>query len=349
MVYANHIYANVTASDDSQANVYAVVLSNVHANTYSDAEIIDYITSRFGTIDPNANGVYRLTQDGAADGAGIPPGKDLRTDVEMNLFTRSSNLATGSAALLDIATDYNVCLLAIDEFNNRSGLERSVTGNIVERYAPTQDSFSNLVNVHPTIGGDLSNVAVDLTMSSDVYFEYYAALFQTEPTPTDIENFLSTHPSDAHVVYGNVITGFDELLSPASLTDTPVFTRAYQSTASITDYDFAADTTRTRYVGVFMKNTDSRGQHVATRVVVNSIPATVTPLNYTLSLVTTDVFDRSANVSFNMTNIENTVIYYKTFNAPQTDVDTTGAFKDDLFLTGTTFSPVTTSDVLRVS
>ena len=351
MVYTNHIYANVTASDDSLANVYAVVLSNVDAITYSDASIIDYITSRIDAIDPNSNGVYRLTQDGMADGAGIPPGTELRTDVEMNLFTLSSDLATGSAALLDIETDYNVCIVAIDEHNNLSGLERSVTGNIVERAAPVQTAVSSVVNVHQV--DDTSNVTVNLTMSSDVYFEYYAALFQSLPTPNNVETFLSNHPSDAHVVYGNVTTGFDSLLqTPATLTETPeVFTRAYQSTGSNINYDFAADTTSARYVGVFMKNTDPRTQHIATSVVVNTISATNTPpVNYTLNLTTADVFDRSANVAFNLTGpTSNTVIYYKTFDTAQSEFNT-GAFKDDLFLNPQgTFSPVTANDVVRVS
>jgi hypothetical protein len=353
MVYTNHIYANVTASDDSRANVYAVVLSNVDANTHSDANIIEYITSRIDTNAPNANGVYRLTQDGMADGAGIPPGTGLHTDVEMNLFTLSSNLATGSAALLDIATDYNVCIVAIDEHNNMSGLERSVTGNIVERAAPVQTAVSSVVNVHQV--DDTSNVTVNLTMSSDVYFEYYAALFQSLPTPTNVETFLSNHPSDAHVVYGNVTTGFDSLLqTPATLTETPeVFTRAYQSTGSNINYDFAADTTRARYVGVFMKNTDPRTQHIAKSVVVNTISAKADtpPVNYTLNLTTADVFDRSANVAFNLTGgpTSNTVIYYKTFDTAQSEFNT-GAFKDDLFLNPQgTFSPVTANDVVRVS
>lgn len=350
MVYTNHIYANVTASDDSQANVYAVVLSNVDAITYSDASIIDYITSRIDTNDPNANGVYRLTQDGMADGAGIPPGTELRTDVEMNLFTLSSNLATGSAALLDITTDYNVCIVAIDEHNNLSGLERSVTGNIVERAAPVQTAVSSVVNVHQV--DDTSNVTVNLTMSSDVYFEYYAALFQTEPTPINVETFLSNHPSDAHVVYGNVTTGFDSLLqTPATLTDTPeVFTRAYQSTGSNINYDFAADTTRAQYVGVFMKNTDPRTQHIATSVVINTISATNTPpVNYTLNLTTDDVFDRSANVLFTLStgDLPDTVVYYKTFDAEQSSVVDTGAFKDDLFLNPQ--DTVTADNVVRVS
>lgn len=350
MVYINHIYANVTASDDSQANVYAVVLSNVDANTHNDANIIGYITSRIDTIDPDNNGVYRLTQNGLADGEGIPPGNQLRTDVEMNLFTRSSDLATGTAEPLNIDTNYNVCLLAIDEFNNVSGLERSVTGNIVERDAPVQVSFSNVVNVLQV--DDTSNVTVDLTMSSAVYFEYYAALFQTEPTTdTELENFFSNHASDAHVVYGNVTTGFDTLLqTPASLTDTSVFTRAYNTTGSNIDYDFAADTTSARYVGVFMQNKDPRGEHMATRVVVNNIPATVTtpPVNYTLNLATTEVFDRSANVAFNLNDYTNTVIYYKTFDTARSDVDT-GAFKDDLFLNPQgIISPVTASNVVRV-
>lgn len=350
MVYTNHIYANVTASDDSQANVYAVVLSNVDAITYSDASIIEYITSRIDTNDPNANGVYRLTQDGMADGAGIPPGTELRTDVEMNLFTLSSDLATGSAALLDIATDYNVCIVAIDEHNNLSGLERSVTGNIVERAAPVQTAVSSVVNVHQV--DDTSNVTVNLTMSSDVYFEYYAALFQTEPTPINVETFLSNHPSDAHVVYGNVTTGFDSLLqTPATLTDTPeVFTRAYQSTGSNINYDFAADTTRAQYVGVFMKNTDPRTQHIATSVVINTISATNTPpVNYTLNLTTDDVFDRSANVLFTLStgDLPDTVVYYKTFDAEQSSVVDTGAFKDDLFLNPQ--DTVTADNVVRVS
>lgn len=350
MVYTNHIYANVTASDDSQANVYAVVLSNVDAITYSDASIIEYITSRIDTNDPNANGVYRLTQDGMADGAGIPPGTELRTDVEMNLFTLSSNLATGSAALLDITTDYNVCIVAIDEHNNLSGLERSVTGNIVERAAPVQTAVSSVVNVHQV--DDTSNVTVNLTMSSDVYFEYYAALFQTEPTPINVETFLSNHPSDAHVVYGNVTTGFDSLLqTPATLTDTPeVFTRAYQSTGSNINYDFAADTTRAQYVGVFMKNTDPRTQHIATSVVINTISATNTPpVNYTLNLTTDDVFDRSANVLFTLStgDLPDTVVYYKTFDAEQSSVVDTGAFKDDLFLNPQ--DTVTADNVVRVS
>ena len=347
MVYTNHIYANVTASDDSQANVYAVVLSNVDANTQSDANIIGYITSRIDTIDPYQNGVYRLTRNGLADGDGIPPGNQ-RTDVEMNLFTRSSDMATGTAANLNINNDYNVCVLAIDEFNNVSGLERSVTGNIVERAAPVQVSFSNVVSVLQV--DDTSNVTVDLNMSSAVYFEYYAALFQTAPTQSDVEFFLSNHASDAHVVYGNVTTGFDTLLQNPNLTDTSVFTRAYNTTGSNIDYDFAADTTSERYVGVFMRNTDPRGEHIATRVVVNNIPAVALPVNYTLNMVTTDVFDRSANVAFNLTgSTSNTVIYYKTFDTARTDTQT-GAFKDDLFFNPQgIISPVTASNVVLVN
>ena len=82
MVYINHIYANVTASDDSQANVYAMVVPS-DTNT-DDVSIINYIVANVAT-NAESSGVYRLTQDGFDGGMGIPFGQ-LDTVVQKNLF-----------------------------------------------------------------------------------------------------------------------------------------------------------------------------------------------------------------------------------------------------------------------
>ena len=345
MVYINHIYANVTASDDSQANVYAMVVPS-DTNT-ADVSIINYIVANVAT-NAESSGVYRLTQDGLDGGMGIPFGQ-LDTVVQKNLFKQYVSPDGVSRILKGI--DYKVCFLAIDEYANRSDLEVSVSGNIVDRPAPVHTAApSSNVNVLTNTG--LSNITTSLNMSSDMYFEYYAAMFGSLPSDAEFTSFITNNSSNPHVAYGNVTSAnsaplYDALLVKPLLNASTVFTRAFTNIMDATLYELAADKSSDRYLGVFMRNMDPYGEHVATRVEFTHIPTSVTS-TFTLTLVTTTVFDRSANVAFNLNTppSENETIYYKTFNSVQT---VNGTFIDDLFANPQdSFSPQTGTDVKRI-
>ena len=326
MVYINHIYANVTASDDSQANVYAVVL---RANDIIiDPELIQYIVENTSNIGDNT-GVYRLTDNGDENGNGIPFGQ-VPTVVERNLFKRYYHLGNSSVDRLKKGEDYSVRLLAIDEYGNQSVLSDAVTGNIVDRPAPVhKDLVDGNVTVNVDRDTSLSNITTSLEMSGDMYFEYYAAMFsKNKPTSSNVVSFFDTNPTDAHVVYGNVTSGYETLLLRTQLNETPVFNRVYSNIANPKEYDLAADQTSDRYLCVYMKNTDPYDEHILANVQITTIEKSVQPLNYSLDLTASTVFDRSANVAFTLTNIDNTTVYYKTFDTEQT---VNGEFIDDLF------------------
>lgn len=347
MVYINHIYANVTASDDSQANVYAMVVPS--ATNTANGSIINYIVTNVAT-NAESSGVYRLTQDGLDGGMGIPFGQ-LDTVVQKNLFKQYVS-PEGVVSRILKGIDYKVCFLAIDEYANRSGLEVSVSGNIVDRPAPVHTTGPSY-NVNVLTNTGLSNITTSLYMSSDMYFEYYAAMFAVGAVPSanDFISFITSNSSNPHVAYGNVTSAnsaqlYDALLVKPLLNSSTVFTRAFTNISDATLYELAADKTSDRYLGVFMRNMDPYGEHVATRVVFTYIPKTVTS-TYTLTLVTTTVFDRSANVAFNLNTWSgNETIYYKTFNNVQT---VNGTFIDDLFANPQdSFSPQTVTDVKRI-
>lgn len=351
MVYTNHIYANVTASDDSQANVYAVVLST--ANFMDDEPLINYIETSVSSSPGNHEttaGVYRLTQNGQNEGAGIPPGL-VSTQVHKNLFTHFIS-GTGVSPLV-YQTDYKVAFVAIDEYNNKSNVHYSETGNIAERAAPVQDPPTTTVNVNTDFA--LSNIETDFSMSSDLYFEYHAAVFDNQPVDdATIRNFLRDNAAtNVNVVYGNVTTGFDGLLVQAVMTGDHVFTRAFSDPTDATRYDFVADKTSARYLCVLMKNLDPNGEHTSERFVVSTIAPTVTPEIYTLSLPITEIFDRSANITFSFgpgNSTANTTVFYKAFaNVENVDM-TSGAFKDDLFNVPPeySFNPTISSTTVRI-
>lgn len=352
MVYINHIYANVTASDDSQANVYAVVLPT--DITMDNSILTNYIANNVNSS-PEQKGVYRLTQNGQHEGAGIPPGL-VSTQVHRNLFKYYINIAEGSAERLTYLTDYKVAFVAIDEYNNKSAIEYSETGNIAERAAPVQGTPNTTVNVNTDVA--LSNIQTDFSMSSDLYFEYHAAIFYGAQPPADnaaIRTFLRSNAgTNDNVVYGNVTTGFDELLVPANKTGNHVFARAFSDPTDATRYDFVADKTSVRYLCVLMKNLDPNAEHVSERFVVSTIdPELIAERqNYTLNLPITEVFDRSANITFSFASgsIANTTVFYKAFaNVENVDM-TSGAFKDDLFNVPPeySFAPTTSSDTVRI-
>lgn len=352
MVYINHIYANVTASDDSQANVYAVVLPT--DITMDNSILTNYIANNVNSS-PEQKGVYRLTQNGQHEGAGIPPGL-VSTQVHRNLFKYYINIAEGSAERLAYQTDYNVAFVAIDEYNNKSSIQYSETGNIVERAAPEQGSPNTMVNVSTDFA--LSNIETDFSMSSDLYFEYHAAVFDNQPVDdATIRNFLRDNAAtNVNVVYGNVTTGFDGLLVQAVMTGDHVFTRAFSDPTDATRYDFVADKTSNRYLCVLMKNLDPNNEHTSERFVVSTIaPELIAERqNYTLSLPITEVFNRSANITFSFgpgNSLANTTVFYKAFVNVDVQDMTSGAFKDDLFNVPPeySFNPTISSDtILRI-
>jgi hypothetical protein len=143
-----------------------------------------------------------------------------------------------------------------------------------------------------------------------------------------VVSFFDTNPTDAHVVYGNVTSGYETLLLRTQLNETPVFNRVYSNIANPKEYDLAADQTSDRYLCVYMKNTDPYDEHILANVQITTIQKSVQPLNYSLDLIASTVFDRSANVTFTLSNIDNTTVYYKTFDTEQT---VNGEFIDDLF------------------
>lgn len=350
MVYTNHIYANVTASDDSQANVYAVVLSTT--NPMDNAPLINYIETNANSTENT--GVYRLTQNGQDEGAGIPPGL-VSTQVHKNLFTHYID-TNGSVERLTYLTDYKVAFVAIDEYNNKSNVHYSETGNIAERAAPAQGTLNTTVNVSTDFA--LSNIETDFFMSSDMYFEYHAAVFYgTQPSVDDAVTFLRDNAAtNVNVVYGNVTTGFDELLVQANMTGNHVFTRAFSDPTDATRYDFVADKTSARYLCVLMKNLDPNNEHTSERFVVSTIdPELIAERqDYTLSLPITEIFDRSANITFRFVSgsTANTTVFYKAFaNVENVDM-TSGAFKDELFNVPPeySFNPTISSDTtVRIS
>ena len=330
MVYINHIYANVEAIDDSGANVYAVVIEKPDQGSSTDWILTDQSlrenVKNFILANKHADYVYRLTQDGTDGGDAIPGDLSRSTFVFRNMTRYISNTDSNHIVdNLDVSRYYGVYMVAEDSYNHSTELTGGNVDTINKRPPPIIQDYSASIN---------DNLEIELyaNISSDVYFEYSFAVFNTLLLDDQKSSLISFFNQNAYVHSSNVTTGFDEFgtLVKSQIQNT-VFPFAYANIEDPNDYDAISKTTK-YYIYYHLKNTDDKhDRDIMGNVETNVISSSV----LTLSSLIVETYDNAANISFHVNQTSNIQFYVDVFSRQYTDYQTNGPLKSRLLYSST--------------
>lgn len=315
-MYTIHARCALNVSDDSGGNVYICAFDSDKPHI----DVKNYIRSNHLTNPA----ILRLPF-----GGGQPV--NLSANIE-RIIADIEDPNSNVAATVD--QPYYMYALAIDNYYNVSELKAgSSNGNVIQQQAApntrgdldalmtTEDSISLSGNIYTTVPYDYQTVS----------FTY------RESNVANIQGFFDNFVDNPVIVT-------DETVHALNRDITDVF---YNVTESNTDFDPFLDTTRDHYAYLYMRNAPPHDS--GSNIEEHLVPRTNEPRgDITLSNpVHARIRDVTANVSFDVGNVENTEYFVTVYNNPIVSPATNGPFKRHIVTHGLHGTPSeTTVDVV---
>ena len=317
-MYTIHARCSLNVSDDSGGNVYVCAFDS--DETHNDVK--DYIRSNHVTNPA----ILRLPF-----GGGSPV--DLSANIE-RIITDIRDPNSNVAATVD--QPYYMYALAIDNYYNVSDLKAgSSNGNVIQQQAApnTRGDLDALMTVE-------GNIAFSGNIYTTVPYDYQTVSFTyREPNVANIQGFFDNFVDNPVVVTDETV----HALNNRDITD--VF---YNVTESNTDFDPFLDTTRDHYAYLYMRNAAPHDS--GSNIEEHLVPRTNEPRgDITLSNpVHGRLRDVTANVSFDVGNVENTEYFVTVYNNPIFSPGTNGPFKRHIVTRGLHGTPTTSELTVSV-
>lgn len=332
MVYQIHLECTTTVSDDTtgELKVYAMASKeyldmNVTSNNNLVREYMkDAITSSHDYL-------YLMGTDADAQG-------DVPTNISGHIFTYNPSFGNIDTANLDINVDYSVYVMAVDTNNNYSDVYTPdltndgrafdhLRGRIDARPAPV---ISNISGTFATSG-----ITLNTTITSDVYFDYYAATFDQQQTSTGLETFFAdtTVPT---TVFTKVIKNSGNIAFLEKVTDD--ITDGAQSLTNVvldiikpTNYTPFVDLTQPLYTYIYALNENPHATFASS--FVQNVPVASKSLAVTLtsySQVNETVINAIFNVDWNGNGTSSIELFVAMYDTERTGFQSSGSIKEDI-------------------
>lgn len=317
-MYTIHARCSLNVSDDSGGNVYVCAFD--YDETHNNVK--NYIRSNHVTNPA----ILRLPF-----GGGSPV--NLSANIERiitNILDPNSNVAA------TVDQPYYMYALAIDNYYNVSDLKAgSSNGNVIQQQAApnTRGDLDALMTVE-------GNIAFSGNIYTTVPYDYQTVSFTyREPNVANIQGFFDNFVDNPVVVTDETV----HALNNRDITD--VF---YNVTESNTDFDPFLDTTRDHYAYLYMRNAapHDSGSNIEEHLVLktNEPRGDITLSNP----VHARLRDVTANVSFDVGNVENTEYFVTVYNTPIVSPGTNGPFKRHIVTHGLHGTPTTSELTVSV-
>lgn len=313
-MYTIHARCSLNVTDDSGGNVYICAFEN----NPDRANVKNYIRSNHLT-NPAIVGLPFL-------------GGDQSNNLSANITRVVEDIDDpGSNIEANVDTPYYIYALAIDNYYNVSELKESpANGNVIRQQAAP--------NTREELDAQMveSNISLSGNIYTTVPYDYQTVSFTyRESNTANIQRFFDDFVDNPVDVTEETVHALDR-----DITD--VF---YNDTESNIDFDPFLDTTRDHYAYLYVHNKVPHDSN--SNIEEHRVPRLHEPRPDTEILVQNPVHERlrdfTANVSFEVGNVENTEYFVGVYSNAIAHPETNGPFKRHMITHGVNGTPTETT------